>query len=176
VRWGGLHAEGRKSTPVLLDHYGDEQASAFSALLEKAETALAPDGGPIDWSSPATVIGMRKVFDEFAAVYDGNPNEWGRWIAASLRLFARLPLWRRGIEGPAFYPAARLPASSWLEKRAKAAVSPDRLYGSELWTAVSRVVVRHTHGGTDPRLPTRSWRSSWIGGSSRGPREVRRAT
>ncbi|KAG9088965.1 hypothetical protein FS749_001721, partial [Ceratobasidium sp. UAMH 11750] len=144
--WNDLHAR-EKTLPTYMDAYAQVESVAFGKLLEKARGSVRSDDGSIDWTSEATVLAMRGVYDEFAKVYDKSKAEWGRWIAASLRLFARLPIWKAGQRSPAFYPAAALPSSSWISSKVTEANAQQTAIGTE-----ASMAVKHRTPRTDRAL------------------------
>ncbi|KAG9084018.1 hypothetical protein FRC06_004270, partial [Ceratobasidium sp. 370] len=115
--WDRLHA-GQRATPKWIHFYGAVESTAFGQVLEQARRPLRSKDGGIDWTLDEVVLASRGVFDKFAKTYDASKEEAGRWIAASLRLFARLPLWKQGDNGPMFYPAAALPSTTWMSAKA----------------------------------------------------------
>lgn len=138
AHWDQLHCRPRP-TPILLDRYGKAESLVFSRLVAEAQTTLSADGDPIDWASPEAILTMRKVYDQFAAFYEKNPNEFARLIAGSLRVYARLPLWTKGSRGPAFCPAAVLPSQGWMTAKAAEAASLQNTMGGDVLTAVSLI-------------------------------------
>ncbi|KAG8726179.1 hypothetical protein FRC10_007408, partial [Ceratobasidium sp. 414] len=151
--WDVLH-EKEKRWPPFLATYGQEQSVAFGALLEEARKDLRSSEGHIDWSNDTVVLTSRGVFDRFAAQFDGSTAESGRWIAASLRVYARLPLWIRGRHEASFYPAAALPSTSWISAKTNEANAQQTATGSESTMALELLLDR--------------WQVPWTQGTKAG--------
>ncbi|KAG9076105.1 hypothetical protein FS749_012153 [Ceratobasidium sp. UAMH 11750] len=136
--WENLHLGG-KPTPTYLAAYEQTESVAFGRLLEAARNGVRSADGSIDWASDEVALAMRGAYERFAESYD-DKGESGRRIAASLRTYARLPLWRYGGKTDAFYPAAALPAKTWLQTKASEAGSQQTAMGPEVAMAVSVLV------------------------------------
>ncbi|KAG8736151.1 hypothetical protein FRC10_009648 [Ceratobasidium sp. 414] len=153
VHWDALHAR-EKPSPTYMPAYGPEQSNTFGLLIEETRKGLRSSDGSIDWSADDVVLASRGVYDRFAAEYDKSTAESGRWIAASLRLFARLPLWSSGRRDPAFYPAAALPATAWISAKASEANAQQAAMGAESTMALELLLQR--------------WQLPWTQGTQAG--------
>ncbi|KAG9086226.1 hypothetical protein FRC06_003210, partial [Ceratobasidium sp. 370] len=111
-----LH-ERPERVPQLLEHYQQAQADRFAKIYNEAVKQFDHDVRGIDFSDPAMIIAIRGAFDKFgSSIYDVKDVN-SRRLAASIRLYARLPLYTRGDEdGAFFYPAAALPSRALLRK------------------------------------------------------------
>ncbi|KAG9093563.1 hypothetical protein FRC06_011463 [Ceratobasidium sp. 370] len=105
-----LH-ERPERVPQLLQHYQQAQADKFAKIYNKAVKQFDHDVRGIDFSDPATIVAIRGAFDKFgSSIYDVKDVNSCR-LAASIRLYAHLPLYARGDkDGAFFYPAATLPS------------------------------------------------------------------
>jgi hypothetical protein len=104
-------------TPALLFLYTEDAAATFGKCLA-AENAPARDGlGFVDYQSPETILGIRRAFWKYAAYFDSPKDQNRRLMAASLRLYALLPLGTHDTDDTCFYSAALLPSVSWVEQK-----------------------------------------------------------
>lgn len=112
--WINLHARPQKIPPYL-KYYTRKVAGEFDEQYLQAVNKLKQETGEMKWSEDSVILGVREVFDAFGRwIYDPN-IEWKRWVAASLRIYARLPLLNDDTAGDTFYSTAALPAPHWME-------------------------------------------------------------
>ncbi|KAG9102943.1 hypothetical protein FRC06_000687 [Ceratobasidium sp. 370] len=107
-----MHTRAEKFPPYL-EFYKDEYPKKFGDLFLKAIEPFKRAGDTwIDESKPEAVSAIRGVFDQWGRWLQQqakNDYGWKRFVGTSARLFARLPLYRKGVRGPAFYPNSALP-------------------------------------------------------------------
>lgn len=97
-----------------MDFYNEQAASDFTALLLEEDVPKRDAQGFVNYKDPDTILAVRRVFFRFAARYDNPKDEIKRLLAASFRLYACLPTYSSGLGDSHFFPAALLPATSWI--------------------------------------------------------------
>ncbi|KAG9101543.1 hypothetical protein FRC06_002856 [Ceratobasidium sp. 370] len=99
--------------PPYLEFYKESLASKFGDFYTKAIAPHTQTGRPfINESNPEAVLAVRNAFNNWGHWLQGqakHASDWMRYVGASARIFAHLPLYRKGVKGPAFYPMAALP-------------------------------------------------------------------
>ncbi|KAG8783740.1 hypothetical protein FRC12_019398 [Ceratobasidium sp. 428] len=104
-----LHARPLR-VPPLLSLFQDKESAKFGDLYLKAIEPHTKKLRCLDYRDRSVVASLRGVFDQFGMYMHSETNLRKRLVAASLRLYARLPLYKNGGQGPMFYPAAILPS------------------------------------------------------------------
>ncbi|KAG8739727.1 hypothetical protein FRC10_005224 [Ceratobasidium sp. 414] len=113
THYRALHCRPER-VPQLLSKYGVDQAVIFGELYLATFRAQAVLGR-VDYSSSATLVALRTVFDKFGRTYNARKSKLDsseRRVAASIRLYARLATYETGNQGEAFYPMAVLPCTA----------------------------------------------------------------
>ncbi|KAG8705510.1 hypothetical protein FRC08_001638 [Ceratobasidium sp. 394] len=106
--YNALHCHTER-VPTLLEMYTQTRASRFAQLWEKAVAPFRA-AGYLNFRDPELVLAVRKVFDEFGKYMNGTEDN-RRMVAASCRLYARLPRYQYGCKTSMFYPTATLPSN-----------------------------------------------------------------
>ncbi|KAG8750141.1 hypothetical protein FRC12_013052 [Ceratobasidium sp. 428] len=96
--------------PPLLSLFRDRESAKFGELYLKAIEPYTTQLRCLDYQDPSVVAALRGVFDQFGQYMHSETNLQRQLVAASIRLYARLPLYQSGGQGPMFYPAATLPS------------------------------------------------------------------
>lgn len=109
--WENLHRNPQR-VPGLLNRYEDSMPNVFDKIL-KEQLKGDIDFKKLDYTNTTYICAIRKTFALFADAYSKSDKIYVRKLCTSIRLYARLPLWKRGSTEPAFYPAALLP-SKWV--------------------------------------------------------------
>ncbi|KAG8724165.1 hypothetical protein FRC09_020958 [Ceratobasidium sp. 395] len=104
-----LHARPLR-VPPLLSLFQDKESAKFGDLYLKAIEPHMKQLRCLDHRDRSVVASLRGVFDQFGMYMHSETNLQKRLVAASIRLYARLPLYKNGGQGPMFYPVAILPS------------------------------------------------------------------
>jgi hypothetical protein len=104
-------------TPTLLRLYTEDAAATFGKYLATDNAPIKDSLGFVDYKSPETIVSMRRIFWKFATYYDNPKDQSKRLMAASLRLYALLPLGTHESDDTHFYSAALLPSTFWVEQK-----------------------------------------------------------
>ncbi|KAG8704454.1 hypothetical protein FRC09_003516 [Ceratobasidium sp. 395] len=96
--------------PPLLSLFEDKQSAKFGDLYTKAMAPHMSKLKCLDYRDEKVVASLRGVFEAFGKYMESETVMSKRLVAASIRLYARLPLYKIRGEGPMFYPAATLPS------------------------------------------------------------------
>jgi hypothetical protein len=103
--------------PQLLSLFKQREADKFGKLYKAALEQHLGASKELDYDDEATICAIRQVFDDFGAwLYGTGTEEDRRRAGTSIRIYARLPKWKRGVVGTSvFYPAAALPSKAVLK-------------------------------------------------------------
>lgn len=110
--WDDLHKDGQ-AYPGLLNRYEGAAMQTFDKILREAMGKIGFSFGKLPYDQKY-IIAMRNVYTTFAEYYKKQPGDHARRLCASIRLYARLPTWKIGNRDNSFFPAAILPARSWM--------------------------------------------------------------
>jgi hypothetical protein len=115
--WEMTHPVPTWHTPALLHLYTEDAAATFGKYLATENAPSRDSLGFVNYQSPETILGIRRIFWKYASYFDSPNDQNKRLMAASLRLYALLPLGTHETDDTCFYSAALLPAVSWVEQR-----------------------------------------------------------
>lgn len=104
-------------TPQLLSIYDKKVCAKFEKLFDEVYQEFRDSTHGLRYDDPETIVALRGVFDDLAEFVEDAKKEDKRKFAASLRLYARLPLASFGSDSTFFYPAAMLPSTKWLSAK-----------------------------------------------------------
>ncbi|KAB5588006.1 hypothetical protein CTheo_8552 [Ceratobasidium theobromae] len=145
--WDSVHSRPEQH-PRLLTFYTKSHAADYNTAVQEVQRiAIHPSRG-FEYDKPETHLALRKMFHKLGEEWRHPSSSEETKIYVSFALYARLPTFKPGMKGAAFFPCAGLPAEKWIEEKMKrwnnAGISDEALASLEL--LISRFQLLWTEG------------------------------